>query len=261
MSLEALQRWVQGQIVGPGGAKPEEIEAHIVPSSTLTAAERLEIYAGMFPLRMREAVGSDYPGVKHFLGGAVFREVVDGYVEKFPSRHPNLNQLGKHLPKYLGTRNDLPQRGFLVELAALELAVTEVFDEEESPILDASGFESLAPEDWARAVFVPVRAARILAFEHSVNGWYQAMKEEKDLPPVQKKPTYLVAYRKAYRVWRMGLARDEYRVLRLLFEGKPVLTALEKGARSTDEATLARELRGWFQKWIEEGLFARVELK
>lgn len=275
MSLEDLQRWVQALIVHPDGVKPglsgpdakrvatidpADLERIILPSSTLTALERVEIYAGMYPLRMRDALGSDYPVVKQFLGGSTWNDLVAGYVERHPSKHPNLNQLGRNLPRYILTRKDLPQRTFLAEVAQLELTVTEVFDEDESPILDSAGFSELKPEDWARAVFVPVRAARVLAFEHTVNGYYQASKEEKDLPPVQKKPTYLAVYRKAYRVWRMGLARDEYRVLRLLFEGKPVLTALEKGARSTDESTLARELQGWFRKWIEEGLFSRIDL-
>jgi len=81
MRLPSLQRWMQAVVVHPGtteealrsaGAarhlKPAEIESVLLPSKTLTAAQRIAIYQEMYPLRMRDALASDYPGLEHFLG-------------------------------------------------------------------------------------------------------------------------------------------------------------------------------------------------
>ena len=44
----------------------------MLPSQTLTSAERLDIYRDMYLLRMEEALAIDYPGLKHFLGEEEF---------------------------------------------------------------------------------------------------------------------------------------------------------------------------------------------
>ena len=44
----------------------------ILPSRTLQPEERLAIYQGMYLLRMEEALETDYPALKHFLGDEAF---------------------------------------------------------------------------------------------------------------------------------------------------------------------------------------------
>src|SRR5437773_428743 len=98
VSLERLQRWMQEVVVHPGSA--EEAMAHpsvrahvpaerlsevVLPSKSLSAVERVGIYHGMYLLRMEEALASDYPGLKHFLGDGAFMDLVRAYVQAHPS--------------------------------------------------------------------------------------------------------------------------------------------------------------------------------
>ena len=78
LSLDRVQRWMQGIIVHPGSvaeavrtrtvratAAVKDTGEVILPSPTLSPEERLEIYHGQYPMRMRDALAGDYPGLEH----------------------------------------------------------------------------------------------------------------------------------------------------------------------------------------------------
>jgi len=76
LSLAGLQQWMQAVVVHPRGttAAAEAAQALVPldrvgevirPSRTLTSLERLEIYRGMYPLRMIEALQHDYEALAH----------------------------------------------------------------------------------------------------------------------------------------------------------------------------------------------------
>ena len=116
LSLDALQRWMQAVVVHPGTeeqAVASDAAQREVPlerlgdvalrSRTLTATERIGIYHGMYPLRMEEALASDYPALQHFMGQAAFFDLVKRYVATHPSRSFSLNPLGEALPEFVKT--------------------------------------------------------------------------------------------------------------------------------------------------------------
>lgn len=276
--LQTLMNWVQAVVVHPHcvdtavcdeavrqhiDITPERVGEIILPSQTLTPAERINIYAGMYPMRMRDALATDFPVVKSVLGDDGWAELVDAYIVDHYSVHPNLNQLGKHIPAFIRARKELKHAAFLAEMAELEQAMVEVFDSHESPQADVNALKELEPSQWGSAVFVPVEAFRLLAFQYPVNGYLQATKEEKDPPAIKKGQTYVAVYRKNYVVWRMNLSRTQYRILKLLAEGKTVFDALLKGSKGggSDVAGLAQDLQRWFHEWFEEGWFSSIDIR
>ena len=96
----------------------------------------------MYPLRMYDALAADYPGLEHFLGER-FRDFVVAYTAAHPSKGYTLNRLGDRVPAFLAQQRRFSPRSFLVDLARLELALTEAFDEREAPPLDVSAFEAI----------------------------------------------------------------------------------------------------------------------
>lgn len=275
--LSTLMKWVQAVVVHPHcvetAVQDESVRAHldltpervgevILPSKTLEPMQRIGVYGNMYPLRMRDALRTDFPVVHRVLGDDGWAGLVDGYVIENYSRHPNLNQLGRKLPAYLRTRKDLAQSAFLAELCELEQAMVEVFDSPESPQANVAELAELPPERWATAKFHPVSAFRLCAFQYPVNAYLQAVKDERDPPRVKKSQTYTAVYRKNYVVWRMGLTRPQYRILKLLSEGNTVLDALVKATKGggSDVAGSAQQLRIWFQEWFQEGWFSQIEL-
>ena len=78
------------------------------------------------------------------------------------------DRLGDHLPLFLVDRPDWSQGGFLTDLARPELAMTEVFDELQSPVISGKDIEAAPPETWETARLEPVAALRLLSLEHVV---------------------------------------------------------------------------------------------
>ncbi len=188
--LEQFQRWMQTFIVHPGseedalaaaaseGIPTDEVTRVILPSSTLTSLERVGVYREMYLLRLAEALDTDYPALAHFLGGEAFNDLVAGYVEAFPSRSYTLNRLGDHLPEYIRTAPGIARRAFLHDLARLELAVSQVFDAPESPVLTEEQIAQVPTEAWADARLRPIEAFRLLSFQYPVNAYLTSVKED-----------------------------------------------------------------------------------
>lgn len=265
--LATLQRWmailVRHDEDAAAGARTEEARALIPlarvlrgeivrPSATMQPLERIDVYNGGYLARLVEALESDHPGLRYALGEEGFFSLVRGYVLRHPSRHPNLNQLGRHLPDYIAGRTDLEHRAFLVDLARLERAMAEAFDAPEFAPLDATALRGLSESEWAGVTLEPNPSVRLLALDHPANRYLQAVFDEKspDIPPPE--PSWVVVYRKDDRVWRLGLPQAMYDVLAAIAAGAPLGEALAAGGEHHEDEDVA----AWFAEWSADGLFA-----
>lgn len=273
LALGELQRWMQAVVVHPGtigeavraplgrGRSPR-VENVVRPSARLTPTGRVGIYHAMYLLRMEEALASDYPALKHFLGEDRFEDLVRDYVQVYPSRSYTLNRLGDHLPEFLRNSPQLEPHGFLVDLARLELAATEVFDAEETPALDEATLTGLRTEDWERAVLRPVAAFRMLTVRHNVHEYARSVKDDSHQHPrPRRREGWLVLSRRDYAVYRLELTQEAYALLAALVAGEPLGTALARGLDRAGRGRAAEErLFRWFRDWMAAGLFGALEL-
>jgi hypothetical protein len=273
LPLARLQRWMQDVIVHPGPVEDgvrlpaaqasvpaDRVAEVILPSPTLTPEERLSIYHGMYPLRMRDALRSDYPGLEHFLGEEGFFGFVADYVRSFPSRSYTLNRLGDHVPEFIRRRKGLKHREFLLDLARLERAMSEAFDAEETPRLGEAEVQAVPAEAWTRARLVPVASLRLLELRYPANAYLDSLKDEEHRHPrPTRKDGWVAVYRRDYAVYRQDLTRAGFALLKDLAAGKALASALKavgrRGGRPPGEDQLFR----WFREWVGAGLFSRIE--
>jgi hypothetical protein len=272
--LARLQRWMQAVVVHPGTVDegigsaparreldPERIGSVILPSKTLTSAERIGVYHGMYLLRMTEALENDYPAVAHFLGGDAFHDLVAAYVQEHPSTTYTLNRLGDRFPEFIRGSKGVRKRGFVSDLARLERAVTEVFDAPESAMWPAEEIARIPEADWPRVVLRPITAFRLASFGYPVNAYFQSVKEDDhDHPEVRRQPTWIAVYRKRYEVWRLDLSRPAHAFLRALARGRPFGRAVAESARSL-QGDAGGQLFRWLRDWVAEGMFQGVEVE
>jgi hypothetical protein len=277
LSLERLQRWMQAAVVQPGSVEnavrapeaaalvpAERVGEVLLPNDALTSVERLGIYQGMYLLRMEEALESDYPGLKHFLGDRRFFELVRDYVQVFPSRTYTLNRLGDHFPEFVGSlKAGLRRRAFCHDLARLELAVAEVFDAEETDALSADAIAAVPEAAWERARLRPITAFRLLALGYPVSDYLQSVHDEgHDHPSLRARPSFVAVYRRNYSVRRLDLSRGAHDLLAALASGAPlgeaVASAITPGGR---RAPKPDDLFRWFRQWVAGGVFRAVSLQ
>jgi len=277
-SLAALERWMQALLTHPQGleaglaseaARAERVgtlEDVFLPSRELAVAERVGVYADMYFARLIEVLEEEFPGLVAWLGHERAHGLLRAYIVAHPSRFYSLNRLGAELEAFLRDEADFAAdeaefRSIAVELARLERSVQDVFDAPESPTLMPEAFASVAPERWTAARLVPIPALALHAFEHPLNAWYRAFREDEPLPELQREPSYVAVYRLNGRVWRMDLHATQHALLSALAAGQALEPALRSLAESGhDLAVLASELQGWFRMWAAEGFFARLDV-
>lgn len=274
--LPRMQRWMQEVVVHPGEiaeavASPSArkalggatIEDVILPSRTLPPAARVGIYQGMYLMRMEEALESDYPALKHLLGGRGFRDLVRDYVAAHPSVSYTLNRLGDHFPEFVAKWPGAKRPAVCHDLARLELAVAEVFDAPEVPPLSDAEIAAVPPASWERARLAPIEAFRLLSFRYSVNAYLQSVRDEDHAHPgMKRKDSFVAVYRREYSVWRHDLSQPAHDLLADLVAGKPlgkaVAAALARGGR---RAPTTDQLFRWFREWAAGGVFRSVRLR
>lgn len=272
IELPRLQRWMQEVVVQPGtveeaiaspAAEREIVAARledvVTPSHSLTSAERVGVYHGMYLMRMEEALAADYPAIRYQLGDHQFAHLVREYVGQHPSTSYTLNRLGDHLPLFFLEHPEWPRATFLHDLARLELALTEVFDEQESEGVAASDLESVPPEAWATARLRPIPAFRLLAFNYAVVPHLTAYHHDRPSPEPRRRASWVAVYRRQYSVLRLELSRAEHDLLRALVDGIPLGEALATAASTTKGSRQQARVFRWFRTWISEGLFAAVD--
>lgn len=270
--LGRLQHWMQEVVVHPGtteealaapGPRSEiaagGVEDLVLPSHSMTAAERIGVYHDMYLLRMEEALATDYPVIRYELGDHQFGHLVAEYVQAHPSRSYTLNRLGDHLPGFFRDRPEWPRAAFLHELARLELAMTEVFDEAESPVLGADDLAAVPADAWEHARLEPVAAFRLVAFSYTVLHHLEAYHQDRPSPSPRRRATWLALYRRDYAVRRLELSRPQHALLAALADGTPLGDALATAAAKLRTTRQQQEIFRWFREWVAAGVFAAIE--
>lgn len=281
--LEQLQRWLQATISHPGGVEhgaaaasdntaelaSSSIDEVVLPSSTLTASQRLAVYSHAYTARLGECLVSEFPVVHQAIGEELFAEFAVAYLYQHPSQSYTLAKLGEKFPQFLADcRPDdedesSPWPDFLIDLARLEWTINEVFHApgtENLPPLASDALAHVGPDQWEQVKFEPAECLRLLEFDWSINAYYTALRLGQEASPPPRRTTYLAVIRRDYRVVRYEMSRTAYTVLSALVAGESVGIAIQ-GAADLGEVSLeelAGSLQKWFADWTRDRFFIKT---
>ncbi len=307
--LDVVEKWFQAVITHPGGVAAGlgseeaqrrlpvasgELGTVVAPSRSLTAEERLGIYAHAYYARLLECLADCFPVLARALGPEVFQSFAFEYLQRYPSRSYTLDRLGEDFPRFLAetrpegdpldpsspARDETPAwPDFLIDLARLEWAIAKVFDGpgvEGQPLLRPEDLETLGPERFAAARLRPVACLRLLACRYPVNAYYTAARramhaqsenadgenvenaeDVEDVPVPEPAAEHVVLTRVDFVVRRHDLTAFQYILLEALAEGARVADAIAHVAEATDfpEEDLAAAIRESFRLFAARGFF------
>ena len=285
--LETIERWLQAVITEPAGivaglaseeaqrnidVSAEQIEEIVTRSNTLTATQRLAIYGNAYFARLQECLRAEFPVLLHALGEKLFNLFTFEYLKHYPSRSYTLNHLGENFARYLAeTRpdNDVPPNAreswpdFIIDLATLERAFSEVFDGpgvEDRQILDAGQLLTIGQLHEAR--FLPVVCLKLLSFRYPISQYFRAVRNREDPALPQATDTFLAMTRRSYTVLIHELTGQQYDLLRALVAGQSLNQGVDALAKTTgdDSQNLIPTALDWIEDWANKGFFAGFEL-
>lgn len=267
--------FVTGLDFGAPAGAPED---WVVSDARATAAERVGVYQYMYGARLIDALGSQFPCVAAALGSEGFAAAVMSYLERHPSRHPSIRELGRRLPVDLRSARSpvgAMSRAALADLAALEWARADVFDALDEELVGVDALREQAPETFAALRLTRTAASCLVVVDHPIAGWWDALAaiakaatesdcthqptsvaEPPPKPPAPGRQTLLV-WRQGISVFHRPVDAREERALRTL-EGGTTLgilcDQLADGPESEAEDVVAQIVFGWLWTWAKDGL-------
>jgi hypothetical protein len=273
--LETLERWMQAVVMHPEGAEAglrsrparrllpvaaRELGAVVLPSNSLSPAERIGIYAHMYYARLIEVMEGEYPTLRQILGSPAFEAACRGYVARHPSRTRTLNTLSAGFPDFLAkTLPATARSGLAVDVARIERAMEDVFDAPAASPMTAAQFAAIGADAWERTTLRLNPALVLLRLKYPANGYMNALRRG-DRPRIPRPRTsFAIVYRRGFQVFRRDQEPEQFRLLAALAAGKPLGAAVRAAirGRSANADRVAQRLGKWFEEWAGAHLFVQ----
>ncbi len=259
-ALDGLERWVRDVVTAPADPDGAEAGRVLAPLPGLPPAEQLRIYRDGWFSRLRSALAEDFPGLEHALGHHGFDHLCADYLRAHPSSYTDICRVGVDMERFVRSRTDLADVGFLADLARLEWSVTSVFDRADGPVLRVADLEGTDTETLAAARFPLASTTDLLDLGYPVHEYLEAVLAEGSPAVPAPRPCTVVVSRAGTAMSRMEVAGPLVPVLRALAEGASLEEAVGTAAECAEDdaalEALAVAMRDGFARWVGAGVFA-----
>jgi hypothetical protein len=225
-----------------------DAESLFAGTPELGAEARMEIYANMYFWRQIDALHQDFPKLSSLVGDAAFCALAEAYIRAYPSEHPSLSRFGRHFAHFMRQRR--ATRPDLADLAALEWARAEVFEEADASAVSPERLRELGLGDLANQPLTLAPAMRLLHLDYDVLGiWLEI---ERKCPPsdARRVQTFAAVWRKDYDVFHVRLEPEEALALERAASGQPLAKVCDAFADRSDAVEAAVRAIG---SWLAEG--------
>ncbi len=247
----------------------------IKPNDRLSSVERLEIYNRQYWFRLKDCFYDDYPGLRAVLGDRRFERLTCAYLERYPSKSFTLRNLGRRLIAFLKAEPKwiVPQNRLCLELARLEWAHIEAFDNEALPPLE---IESLAGKDPARIRLRLQPHLSLLRLHYELDRFLIRIKRAEGRSgqasnafqerrarlrrrlkrQLRPQTLFLAVHRYQETVYYKRLEPGQFRLLSVLQSNGTMAEACEAAFHATGAPhDLANRIKAWFETWASLGWF------
>jgi hypothetical protein len=253
-------------------------ESFIKPNDRLTSFERLEIYNRQYWFRVRQCFYEDYPGLRAILGGKKFEGLAGAYLAKFPSQSFTLRNLGSRLVQFLEAEPELtaPHQGLALDMARLEWAHTEAFDNKAGPPLKTGDLIGL---DAAKIRLQLQSHLTLLELKNEVDDFLIELKKNSGLRSeasnameqnrsrkktrrargLKRKTNFLAVHRYQDSVYYKRLEPGQFRLLSALQNGATLEKACTELAGLKISGDPGGTIQKWFSSWAALGWFCGLK--
>lgn len=270
----------------------ERMLGRVAGTAKVSAEQRLAIYYDAYRLRLLEALASNYPVLRAWIGTEEFENIGITYLTAHPSRHFSIRWFGHQLAEFLAATPPWRDQPHIVEMAALEWALSEAFDAENGTVMGVEDMAGVPADAWPdmRLHFHPSAQRLDLRWNapviwkavnqnldveknsDSCRGETSAMpvaagEQRKDMPAVADVPAPMeTEYPQAWLVWRQdlktwfrSLSVDEAWALDAARSGENFATICEGLMEWIDAQNVALHVAGLMKQWITDGIVSEID--
>jgi hypothetical protein len=252
MQLRALQRDFQSALMT--GAT--SINPQVVSTPEASAVQRLDIYVQACRLRLLDALETDYAKLAACVGDAQFEALGRAYISRYPSQHPSLRWLGRHMADFLAATPPWSGQPLLAEMAAFEWAQGEVFDAPDHAPLSPAAIAAIPAESWADLRLRAQPALRRLDLTWNVPSIWLALDTDRQ-PPAPRAgdvPSGWLMWRQDLDIHWRSLSVDESWAIDAWRSGACFAELCEGLCEWIDTGQVAAHAATLLKGWISAGL-------
>ena len=223
--LKKYQNDFMGLIREKGG---EDLLARILPIGKISNRQVVEVYQNDYTSRLTEALGETFEATWFSLGDEDFFKVAKEYIHKNPSQVKDLNNYGESFPAFLEDYDSTMP--WLKELAQFEWDFWNLFHFEGFLPIDV--FSKIKEEELLSSRFAFQETLMIRSWDYSLfNIWKN--RDDVEITPDELKLNegqniLLFKQKDDLDVRYHEFSDGQFQILKRLFEGFPLLQALEE---------------------------------
>jgi hypothetical protein len=169
-SLREVQRAFAHAVLSGDAAGIDEL----VRDDGIAPAQRVQIYHNNHRLALLAALSETYPVVARLGGADWFAQSAAQYRRTFRSRSSDLQFAGDRYAEFLSAELAGTDYAYFADVARLEWAYQEVLTATEHAPLDPAALATVAEDDYARLIFVPRPALRLVESRYPILAIWKA---------------------------------------------------------------------------------------
>lgn len=236
-----------------------EIEEAIVDTKSVSAQTRLQIYRNAYQSRLEEALASNFPYLKIYLGDEAFHQMSMEYMASHPSIYRSIRWYGDELADFLVHYYD-EEFHFLVELAQFEWNMTIAFDAQDASVFELAQMSVISAESWGDMVLKAHPSLSLMNFLWNVITLWEALANDQELQEMSKSSVASpwVLWRHAYLNRFYLLPDDEAWAMDTMLEGRTFGELCEGLCQWHDEEAVGLRAASLLKSWIQSGLITDI---
>ena len=200
-------RLLQSDLINFLIRKKGRVDGYITDGGPIDKQTRLDIYSNAYALRLRGVIDTDHEILSYYLGDELFDQLVDGYIQTYPSNHTSLRDYCSNIPNYLETNAPFKDHPIIAELARFEQILLFAFDANDADTSNMLDLNKLSLEDWPNIKIRFHPSMQLFECSYNCVDTWQALKKQ-TTPPAAQKIEYA-----AWAVWRNKQKITEFRSL------------------------------------------------